>query len=67
MLFDKLISRLYCVDINTSIGRLFLLFIAIINHCTSTPCQNGATCSNLLNQYTCTCNADYAGTNCQTG
>ena len=37
------------------------------DECASNPCQNGATCNDALNQYTCSCAAGYEGTLCQTG
>ena len=37
-----------------------------INECGSSPCQNGGTCVDGVNQYTCTCAAGYEGTLCQT-
>ncbi|XP_065070650.1 fibropellin-1-like isoform X7 [Rhopilema esculentum] len=37
-----------------------------IDECESSPCQNGGTCSNDINKYTCTCKAGFEGTNCQT-
>eukprot|EP00794_Sanderia_malayensis_P006995 gene6995-7780_t len=36
-----------------------------IDECLSSPCQNNATCSNLVNKYTCTCLPGYAGVNCE--
>lgn len=40
---------------------------AVINNCASNPCQNGATCNNGINTFSCSCNAGYTGTLCQTG
>ena len=37
-----------------------------INECTSTPCQNGATCIDGVNLFTCNCVPGYTGTKCQT-
>ena len=34
------------------------------NECWSMPCKNGALCSDVINGYTCTCAADYTGTDC---
>ena len=36
-----------------------------INECTSSPCRNG-TCTDLYNGYTCTCAANFTGSNCNT-
>ena len=38
-----------------------------IDECASNPCQNGATCNNLQNQYTCTCAGGWQGTHCELG
>lgn len=38
-----------------------------IDECTTTPCQNGATCTDIVNDYKCRCVAGYTGNNCQTG
>lgn len=38
-----------------------------INECDSNPCQNGATCVDELNRYSCTCQPGYQGTNCEIG
>ena len=37
-----------------------------INECSSTPCENGASCSDQINGYTCTSVAGYTGILCQT-
>ena len=38
-----------------------------INECSSSPCLNGATCTDAVNSYTCACVAGYTGTHCETG
>jgi hypothetical protein len=38
-----------------------------IDECLSSPCQNGGTCTDDVNGYTCACDAGYTGTNCETG
>ncbi len=38
-----------------------------IDNCTPDPCQNGATCQDQVNGYTCQCAPGYTGTNCSTG
>ncbi|XP_066298234.1 zonadhesin-like [Branchiostoma lanceolatum] len=35
------------------------------DECRSDPCQNGATCIDQLNGYTCECTAGYKGVNCE--
>ena len=37
------------------------------DECASNPCQNGATCNDAVNQYTCACAAGYESTLCETG
>ena len=37
-----------------------------IDDCAGNPCNNGATCNDGVNTYTCTCAAGYEGTNCNT-
>ena len=45
-----------------------MCFLAEIDECDSSPCQHGGTCSDEINQYTCTCaGTGYDGTNCETG
>ena len=38
-----------------------------IDECNSTLCQNGGTCTDGVNSYTCACVAGYEGDNCETG
>ena len=40
------------------------LCLSDINECSPNPCENGATCADELNDYTCTCIAGYDGKNC---
>jgi len=44
-----------------------LICILDIDDCATNPCQNGGTCIDAVNQYTCTCKAGYTDVNCQTG
>ncbi|XP_045201085.2 sushi, von Willebrand factor type A, EGF and pentraxin domain-containing protein 1-like [Mercenaria mercenaria] len=37
-----------------------------VNHCSSTPCMNGATCVNLLGDYRCDCAQGWSGQLCET-
>jgi len=36
-----------------------------VDHCASVPCENGGTCSNAPDGYSCHCSAGYAGMNCE--
>ena len=42
------------------------LFVEILE-CASNPCLNGATCTDLINGYECTCPVGFGGENCETG
>jgi len=37
-----------------------------IDECASSPCQNGGTCVDGSNSYTCNCDVGYTGPNCET-
>ena len=41
-----------------------LLFVDI-DECATSPCQNGGTCTDGVNSYTCACVAGYDGAECQ--
>ena len=38
-----------------------------INECGSNPCQNGGSCTDKLNGYSCTCVTGYIGSHCAQG
>ena len=38
-----------------------------IDDCATSPCQNGGSCTDQVNGYTCSCVDGYDGTNCETG
>ena len=38
-----------------------------IDECASSPCQNGGTCIDGINTYTCVCIPGHAGDNCEIG
>ena len=43
------------------------IFPLDIDECVSSPCQNGGTCIDIINAYTCDCVPGYLGDNCETG
>ena len=43
------------------------ILISDINECAPAPCQNGATCVDLVGSYRCDCKSGYSGNNCETG
>ena len=47
--------------------QLISLYFVDIDECASAPCQNGGTCTDVENGYTCGCAAGYIGDNCETG
>jgi hypothetical protein len=40
--------------------------LADIDECADAPCQNGGTCTDGVNDYTCTCVTGYSGDMCET-
>ena len=46
---------------------LSLTCVGVYRPCDSGPCQNGGTCKNHVETYTCTCLDKYTGTNCESG
>ena len=55
------------VDETVKCKNVFSSFILDIDECASTPCQNGGTCTDAVNGYTCACEAGYSGADCSTG
>ena len=41
--------------------------ISELNECESDPCENGGTCEDEINAYTCVCAPGYNGTQCEIG
>ena len=46
---------------------LFSLLSLDIDDCASSPCQNGARCNDLVNDFACNCTPGYTGKNCSEG
>ena len=44
----------------------FFSFSSEIDECSSSPCQNGGLCTDLLNAFQCYCALGYVGTVCET-
>ena len=42
-------------------------FLADIDDCANQPCENGASCIDAVNDYTCNCVDGYTGRNCSIG
>jgi len=45
---------------------MYILF-ADINECSSNPCDNGGSCIDEINGYTCKCATGYEGMHCNGG
>ena len=45
----------------------FTFLVSDDNECLSNPCQNGGTCIDLYNYYSCQCVGRFIGNNCQIG
>ena len=43
------------------------LFLVDVDDCAGEPCQNGGTCKDGVNDYTCMCAVGYTGENCAVG
>lgn len=39
-------------------------FVVDVDDCANNPCQNGGSCADLVNGYTCNCVTGYDGVNC---
>jgi hypothetical protein len=56
-------SRQNCDEISFNCDHL----VADVDECASSPCQNGGSCTDDVNSYTCDCSPGYTGPECQTG
>ena len=46
---------------------IYLSQVSIFRACYTYPCKNGAKCIDHGNRYTCQCEKDYTGYDCETG
>ncbi len=44
-----------------------IIIVVDIDECESNPCQNNATCNDMVDMYNCSCVVGYAGQHCETG
>ena len=54
----------YCKTKTSSLLVFVFLFTKDTNDCNPDPCQNGGTCTDALNDYSCKCTPGYEGKNC---
>ena len=47
--------------------RVYVYYIPADDECLSNPCENGGSCEDQVNRYTCHCPPGYSGDHCQTG
>ena len=52
--------------VNESLN-LFHIYFLETDECVSIPCLNDGTCTDLFNDYNCTCATGYIGRNCENG
>ena len=50
-----------------SVDSYVYLLNTELDECDSSPCKHGATCNDLLNDFTCDCLPGYAGSVCEAG
>ncbi|XP_030844399.1 uncharacterized protein LOC763130 isoform X3 [Strongylocentrotus purpuratus] len=55
-----ILSLLLCISVASSISN------NDINDCSPDPCENGGTCSDGVNTFTCACDPGYTGPTCET-
>ena len=56
----------YDNDVKVNLILKLLTFVDV-DECSSNPCQNGGSCTDAVNSYSCSCVAGYTGTTCETG
>ena len=58
----KFMFNMYLLNIDDG---CILVVYADENECSSNPCQNGGTCMDAVNAYSCRCRNGFSGVNCQ--
>ena len=53
--------------VRTTALYLVTYFVSDVDECSSNPCENGGTCIDGFNEYSCQCVPGYMGANCETG
>ena len=59
----SIFAQSYYIVINCYLSTK--IFLIDINECASNPCQNGGTCVDGINSYTCNCNPENTGDRCE--
>ena len=62
--FDNFDKEDRNLELTKSEVTLFLASFSDIDECSSSPCQNGGTCNNEVNKYTCSCVMGFDGIQC---
>lgn len=47
------------------LNKINIFNIPDVDECLSNPCDNGASCENLVNAYRCHCAPGFSGTHCE--
>lgn len=63
--FKGSVMLLYIDLVTLHYVSTYVMTVVGINECVSSPCQNGGTCTDLLNGYQCSCASSYTGLNCE--
>ena len=64
--YAQFVFKYNIISTTSSFSHLFLVYVDT-DECSSNPCQNGGTCTDGVNEYTCSCVVGYEGTHCEAG